>query len=206
MTRLYIPRANQTDQTWARELVGRVGLGQLVTVADDGTPDCTVLPLVWTGDRVLMHLARANEHWRRIAEGSSGLITVLGPHGYISPTWYPTKAEHGRVVPTWNYSTVQLRGPVTVHRDEAWLRKAVTLVTDLHEGGRADRWQVSDAPEDYITKSLRVIVGVEMQVETVEAKAKASQNRTAPDRDGIIARLTADGVDPTGLVEAPRQD
>ena len=97
-----------------RALVAAAGTAQLITVAADGVPEASLLPVVWDGDRLIMHLARANGHWRTIAPGGPGLAVVTGPQAYVSPAWYPSKAEHGRVVPTWNYSAVHLAGPVTV--------------------------------------------------------------------------------------------
>ena len=116
-------------------------------------------------------------------------------------SWYATKAEHGKVVPTWNYSVVHLRGPVAVHDDPEWVRGLLTRLTDRHEGDREERWHVTDAPEGFVTKNLRAIVGVELAVESVEAYAKLSQNRSGEDRAGVAAGLAADGKDPEGLVE-----
>jgi transcriptional regulator len=138
-------------------------------------------------------MARANQHWKAIGPDSPALAVVTGPEGYISPSWYATKAEHGKVVPTWNYSAVEFRGRVTVHEDANWLLEAVTRLTDLHEGGRAERWRVTDAPEDYVRKQLRAIVGVEMAVEQVEGKAKLSQNRSDADRRGVVDGLRREG-------------
>ena len=112
-----------------------------------------------------------------------------GPQAYISPAWYESKARHGRVVPTWNYQTVHLTGPVTFHQDAGWLRELVTRLTRLHEGGRQHPWAVTDAPPEYIDGQLRAIVGVELQVTSVEAKQKLSQNRSEPDRAGVVGGL-----------------
>ena len=146
------------------------------------------------------HLARANAHWRRIVDGSPALAIVTGPDAYVSPSWYATKVEHGKVVPTWNYSVVHLRGSVVVHDDAEWVRALVTRLTDRHESPRDVPWAVSDAPDDYIEKNLRPIVGVEVVVSSVEAKAKLSQNRSDSDRAGVASGLAADGRDPAGLV------
>lgn len=197
---LYVPRFNAMDPDDVRPFVAAVATAQLVTVGDDGVPDATFLPVLWEGDRLVGHLARANPHWRRIVSGSPALAIVTGPDTYVSPSWYATKAEHGRVVPTWNYSVVHLRGPVTVHDDADWVRGLVTRLTDRHEQPRAERWAVTDAPADYIGKNLRPIVGVELVVSSVEAKAKLSQNRSDEDRAGVGAGLAADGREPHGLV------
>lgn len=174
-----------------RRLVRAVHVGQLVTVGPDGVPDASLLPVLWDGDEVVVHLARANEHWRRITNGSPGLVVVTGPDAYITPRWYASKREHGRVVPTWNYSAVHLSGPVTVHEDPEWLRQAVTRLTDRHEGRTADGdgWEVTDAPEKFVVGQLRAIVGVSMTVTRVEGKAKLSQNRSADDQRGVVEGL-----------------
>ena len=198
---LYVPRFNVMDPDDVRPFVEAVATAQLVTVGEDGAPDATFLPVLWEGDRLVGHLARANRHWRRMVDGSPALAIVTGPDTYVSPSWYASKAEHGKVVPTWNYSVVHLRGAVVVHDDPEWVRSLVTRLTDRHEADRAERWRVTDAPSDYVDKNLRPIVGVEILVESVEAKAKLSQNRSDEDRAGVAAGLAADGIDPAGLVE-----
>ena len=198
---LYVPRFNVMEPDDVRPFVEAVATAQLVTVADDGLPDATFLPVLWEGDRLVGHLARANAHWRRIISGSPALAIVTGPDTYVSPSWYATKAEHGKVVPTWNYSVVHLRGRIVVHDDPDWVRALVTRLTDRHEQPRDEPWHVTDAPPDYIDKNLRPIVGVELLVESVEAKAKLSQNRSDEDRAGVAAGLAADGVDPSRLVQ-----
>ncbi|MDR7253964.1 transcriptional regulator [Nocardioides sp. BE266] len=197
---LYVPRFNVMEADDVRPFVEAVATAQLVTVGEDGLPDATFLPVLWEGDRLVGHVARANAHWRRIVDGSSALAIVTGPDSYITPTWYATKAEHGKVVPTWNYSVVHLRGRVVVHDDPEWVHALVTRLTDRHEADREERWHVTDAPDDYIAKNLRPIVGVEVVVESVEAKAKLSQNRSDEDRAGVAAGLAADGRDPSDLV------
>ena len=198
---LYVPTFNVMDADDVRPFVAAVATAQLVTVGADGVPDATFLPVLWEGDRLVGHLARANAHWRRIIDGSAALAVVTGADTYVSPSWYAAKAEHGRVVPTWNYSVVHLRGRVVVHDDPAWVRALVTRLTDRHERQREKPWAVTDAPPDYIDKNLRPIVGVELVVDSVEAKAKLSQNRSDEDRAGVAAGLAADGRDPAGLVQ-----
>ncbi|RYB96806.1 FMN-binding negative transcriptional regulator [Nocardioides glacieisoli] len=183
-----------------RPFVEAVATAQLVTVGEDGVPDATFLPVLWEGDRLVGHLARANAHWRRIVDDSPALAIVTGPDAYVSPSWYAAKAEHGKVVPTWNYSVVHLRGSVVVHDDAEWVHALVTRLTDRHESPRDEPWAVSDAPDDYIEKNLRPIVGVEVVISSVEAKAKLSQNRSDSDRAGVASGLAADGRDPAGLV------
>lgn len=188
--RYYVPHFNAMPDDEVRDFVSTVGTAQLVTVAADGTPDATFLPVLWRGDRLVGHLARANPHWRAIGDGSPGLVVVQGPDAYVSPSFYASKREHGRVVPTWNYSAVHLRGPVRVVDDTAWLRELVGQLTDHHEAGRDEPWAVEDAPSTYVAGQLKAIVGVEMVVESVEAKAKLSQNRSEEDRAGVVDGLT----------------
>ena len=190
---MYVPHFNAWDDEPAiRRMVGEIGSAQLVTTGGDGYPLATLLPVVWRGDTVIAHFARANEHWKSIGEGQPALLVVTGPQAYISPTWYAAKAEHGRVVPTWNYSVVQLTGRATVHDDVDWLRGALDELVDHHEGHREAPWHRTDAPERYISGQLRAIVGLELVVERVEAKAKLSQNRSDADRAGVVTGLMAE--------------
>lgn len=174
--------------------------GRLVTVGPDGRPDATLLPVIVSGTTVIAHFARANDHWRRIAPGSPGLLVVAGADAYVSPGWYASKQEHGRVVPTWNYSEVQLRGSVTVHDDPDWVLDVVTRLTGRHEAGRDRPWAVTDAPAKYVRGRLRAIVGIEVSVESVEGKAKLSQNRSDADREGAIAGMRDEGDAPARVV------
>lgn len=190
---MYVPHFNAwDDEQEIRALVAEVGSAQLVTSGADGYPLATLLPVVWREDVVIAHFARANPHWRAIAGDQPALLVVTGPQAYISPTWYAAKAEHGKVVPTWNYSVVQLTGRVTVHDDVDWLQGAVDELVEHHEGHREAPWRSSDAPEKYLRGQLRAIVGLEFAVERVEAKAKLSQNRSDADREGVVAGLLAE--------------
>src|SRR5579871_5072685 len=189
------------DLTEIAAFVDRAGSADLVTYDGAGLT-ATLLPVIWDRSgadqgeagygRLLGHLARSNPQWETAAPGAPALAIVRGPQAYISPSWYASTAEHGRTVPTWNYTAVQLSGPVTFHRDEDWLRDIVTRLTDRYEAGRPDRWWVTDAPERFITGQLRAIVGVEMTVQRVEAKDKLSQNRPPQDRANVIAALRAE--------------
>lgn len=136
------------------------------------------------------HLARANAHWKSL-HGADVLAVFSGPSQYISPSWYPSKAEHGKVVPTWNYVTVHVRGRCTVHEDPEWLRPMLHQLTDRNEASVGERWSVSDAPEDYIRGLLAAIVGIEIRIDSMEGKWKASQNRSAEDREGVAAGVRA---------------
>ena len=141
-----MPQANAMDDPEVTAFLATHAAAHLVTVGPDGRPDSTLLPVLVDGDRVVGHLARANDHWTRIAPASPGLVVVSGADAYVSPGWYATKAEHGRVVPTWNYSEVQLRGAVTVHDDPDWVLDVVTRLTERHEAGREQPWAVDGCP------------------------------------------------------------
>jgi transcriptional regulator len=192
---VYVPHFNRMDDADIAAFLDSVGTAELVTVGADGYPVATLMPFLRDGDRVLMHMARGNPHWKSIEPGSPAMALVAGAQAYVSPAWYATKQEHGRVVPTWNYSAVHLTGRVTVRDDEAWVRDIVERLTDRHEEHRPDRWSVEDAPDGYIDKQLRAIVGIELLVERVEAKAKLSQNRSDEDRAGVV-----EGLEETGAV------
>lgn len=188
---MYTPPFNAlTEESDIRALVTAWGSAQLITVGPDGYPEATLLPVLWEdGNRVVTHMARANPHWRQIGPDTPTLLVCTGPEAYVSPSWYAAKVEHGKVVPTWNYSAVHLTGTARVIDDADWLRTAVTDLTDRHEGGRAERWHVTDAPDEYIRGQLRGIVGIEIHVTRVEGKAKLSQNRSDADRRGVIEGL-----------------
>jgi transcriptional regulator len=133
------------------------------------------------------HIARANPQWKLGA--GRGLIVLAGPEAYVSPSFYPSKAEHGKTVPTWNYEAVHLTGPVEWFDDAARLEDVVRRLSVAHEADRAEPWRIEDAPPAYISAMLRGIVGVEMRVEHVEAKRKLSQNKSKADFGGVIAGL-----------------
>ena len=162
--------------------------GILVSV-DDGQPVAMHMPVLWDAERRVIsgHIARANPQWKLGA--GRGLIVLAGPEAYVSPSFYPSKAEHGKTVPTWNYEAVHLSGAVEWFDDAARLEDVVGRLSALHEGNRAEPWRIEDAPPAYINAMLRGIVGVEMRVERVEAKRKLSQNKSAADFEGVIAGL-----------------
>ena len=216
---MYIPRHfGLEDRPQITEFVAAAGAAHLVTF-DGAELTATLLPVLWDQDdgtshtsgngnsngagtgygRLLGHIALANRQWETAQPGVPALAIVHGPQAYISPGWYAAKREHGRVVPTWNYVTVHFTGPVTFHRDPEWLRGLVTRLTTKYEGQREQPWHVTDAPPAFIDGQLRGIVGVEMTVTRVEAKAKLSQNRGAADRAGAIEGLR--GEDDPGSAE-----
>jgi transcriptional regulator len=141
------------------------------------------------------HVARANPVWRELSRGADALAIFQGPAIYVSPSWYPSKQADGKVVPTWNYAVVHAYGPLRAIDDAAWLRAFVERLTNRHESGRPGPWQVSDAPADYVDKMVTAIVGIELPVARLVGKWKASQNRPAADRAGVVAGLEQDGGD-----------
>lgn len=190
MQRMYTPPFNRADdETELRRLVAEVQVGWLVTSRVGAAPSATFLPVIWREGRVIAHFAKANPHWREIQPEDPGLVIITGPDAYVSPSWYAAKAEHGKVVPTWNYSAVHLTGALRIHQDPDWLRMAVGDLTDEHEGRRDEPWHITDAPSEYVNGQLRGIVGVELLVTKVEGKAKLSQNRSQSDREGVVAGL-----------------
>lgn len=139
------------------------------------------------------HVARANPLWKQTDGHTEVLAVFQGPQGYITPSWYPSKAQHGKVVPTWNYAVVHAHGPLVVHDDIEWLRALVTRLTQSQEGQRDKPWLVSDAPADYIDAMLKAIVGVEIPIRRIQGKWKLSQNRLPQDRDGVMAHFEQKG-------------
>jgi transcriptional regulator len=140
-----------------------------------------------------LHLARANGQWKDIRDGAPVLTVFQGADSYVTPSWYQTKQETGKVVPTWNYAIVQARGPARIVEDADWLLAQIGAITSQHEGRRALPWSVSDAPDDFIRAQLKGIVGIEIEIVEIEGKWKVSQNRPVGDREGVAAGLEAEG-------------
>jgi transcriptional regulator len=137
------------------------------------------------------HMARANGQWRDLQEAPQALVVFQGADHYITPSWYATKRETGKVVPTWNYVMVQARGLARVMEDDAWLGRQIEALTRSREKARDKPWAVGDAPPDFIAMQRRAIVGVEIEIADIRGKWKASQNRPAADRAGVVAGLEA---------------
>ena len=135
------------------------------------------------------HVARGNPIWRDFSPHVEALAIFQGPQAYISPAWYPTKQETGKVVPTYNYIVVHAYGPMRIIEDRAWLRGLVERLTNRHEAGRSAPWKVTDAPADFVEQMLGAIVGIEMPLTRLVGKWKVSQNRPAADRDGVVKGL-----------------
>ena len=178
-------------------------LASLVSV-QDGLPCADEIPFLLAADKpntLRAHVARANPLWQRAAN-TPVLVVFRGPQAYITPSWYPAKAEHGKVVPTWNYVLVQARGTLRVIDDADWLRAQVTALTHSREDPRTAPWQVSDAPTDYVVQMQRAIVGIEVTMEALTGKWKVSQNRSAADRAGVVHGLRQEAGDQASSMAA----
>lgn len=166
----------------------------LVTQGADGLT-ATHLPTVLKVDdaspmgRIECHLARPNPQWKSFAADAEALMIFQGPEAYIRPGWYPSKAEHGKAVPTWNYAAVHAYGPLRVMNDKSWLLKHVGELSDQQEAPYAERWAVSEAPESYLDVMTRGIVGLTLDISRLEGKMKMSQNRDQRDRAGVVQGL-----------------
>ena len=181
----------------------------LVTQGAEGLY-ATHLPVILKQDGEALsffgHLARANPHWSTTPDGSEALLIFQGPQAYVTPSWYPTKKETGKVVPTWNYAAVHVRGTVSWPQDAAFLRQNLSALTDAHEAHRAHPWAMDDAPDDFLAMQMRAIVGMAFRVSGFDGKMKMSQNRPAVDVDGVIAGLEASGEQAVAeLVAAKRR-
>ncbi len=195
---MYAPPAFREDRVGVlRHAVGDIMLGALVTQTDDG-PVVTHVPMLLTGpdDAMVLetHVARGNPHWR--TPGQTVAI-FQGPHAYASPSFYPSKAETGKVVPTWTYIVIHAHGVLTAEQDAAWLHAHVTAISDTMEAPRPAPWAVSDAPADYIANLQRGIVGLRMPLDRLEGAWKINQHKSDADRDGTARGLAASG--PMGL-------
>jgi transcriptional regulator len=144
--------------------------------------------------RLRGHVARANPVWKQALPGEPVLAIFTGANTYVTPSWYPSKRQHGKVVPTWNYAAVHAQGPIRFIDDPAWVRPLVSALTDQHERERGQPWNVEDAPDDYVAAMVRAIVGFEIEVAELTGKFKASQNRDAQDRGGVASGLAARGT------------
>jgi transcriptional regulator len=160
------------------------------------------IPLLVVDGKLHGHVARANPLWRD-ADGKPVLAIFQGPSAYISPGYYASKKEHGKVVPTWNYAVVHVHGVLRVHDDADWLATFLNRLTEKHEAPFDAPWSVSDAPDDYIALTMKHIVGIEIEIVRIEAKWKVSQNRPAADRDGVARGL--DGSRDSASADLVRQ-
>lgn len=210
---MYIPPSNAEHRPEVMlDFIEAHPLGVLVTAGTEGL-FATHLPLLLDRARgahgtLEGHVARANPHHRQTQLAGEALVIFAGPDAYITPNWYPTKAEHGRVVPTWNYVAVHVYGELRFTDDRAYLRRHLEALTARQETGRPTPWAITDAPTEYIEQQQRAIVGVVLTITRLEGKWKMSQNRSAADLDGVVRGLasSADAGDRAvaALVEARR--
>lgn len=180
-----------------QELAARVP-ATLVTLNRDGL-HASILPMLFDAQdgqhgTLRGHLARPNPQWRDLSPDLEALAIFDGPEAYITPAWYEEKRTTGRVVPTWNYVTVQAHGTITLRHEPEWLLAHVRRLVERHESGRPVPWSVDDAPDGYIESQVRAIVGLELRISRLEAKRKLSQNRSAADFEGVLAALRQGGA------------
>ena len=189
---MYQPPAFREDRIEVQhQLIRTHPLGLLITAGPGGLL-ANLFPFLLDSDgsdqgTLRLHLARANPQWRELETVEECLVVFQGPQDYVTPSWYATKRETGKVVPTWNYATVHAWGRPRVVDDDAWLRRQIEDLTASRENLRATPWQVDDAPADFVAAQMRGIVGVEIAVTRIEGKWKMSQNRPEADRAGVIA-------------------
>ncbi len=192
---MYLPaHFEETRLAVLQALLRAHPLGQLVTLDAYGAPVANPIPFMLDAERgplgtLVGHVARANPVWR--SAGQVALVLFQGPDAYVSPNGYAAKREHGKVVPTWNYATVQVRGTLLALDDAAAARTLVTRLTDRHESTQPRPWAVADAPDDYIATMLKAIVCIEIPLTALAGKYKLSQNRSAADQAGVVAGLRA---------------
>ena len=201
---MYVPNSfREEDPAKLAELIARHPLASLVTLGPEGL-DMSPVPLLYDPTPrqgapyglLRGHLARANPQWRQFNPAVPALTIFTGPNAYISPNWYPSKAEHGKAVPTWNYAVVEAQGPMRVIEDTEELRQLLAELTAQHEASQPKPWKLEDAPEDYMAAQLKAVVGVEIPVQKLTGKWKMSQNKSEADRAGVKANLPRQ----TGLV------
>ena len=204
---MYRPPAFREDRLEAlHALIDSHRLGTIVTHGANGL-EANLVPFTLDRSRgphgtLKAHLARANEQFAAFRDGGEALVIFQGAESYITPSWYASKQEHGKVVPTWNYVLVEARGRPIVIEDPAWLMAQISELTDINEGKRPDPWTVSDAPEPYVAAQLKGIFGIEIEISRIQGKWKASQNRPEADRAGVAQGLSAEGqTEMAALVE-----
>ena len=191
------PAFRETDLAAMHAQILHSGLATLITVGADG-PIVSHLPMLFDPlpepfGTLTGHLARANPQWKESDFKKPVVAMFMGPDAYVSPNWYPSKAEHGKAVPTWNYSMIYVRGRIETFQQAEELRAHVTALTERFEQNAPAPWQVSDAPEDYLQRQFKGIVGLRLTIEAIEGKAKLSQNRSKADQDAVVAALGASG-------------
>jgi len=195
---MYLPPAFREDRLDVlHELIRAHPLGLLVSAGPAGLV-ANPLPFMLYADdgqngTLRAHFSRANPHWRELAGVDECLVVFQGAQDYITPSWYPTKRETGKVVPTWNYVTVHVWGAPRLVDDGDWLRRQLDDLTRSQEASRPAPWQVSDAPESYVAAQMRGIIGIEIPIGRLEGKWIVSQNRSEAERRGVAAGLLGEG-------------
>jgi transcriptional regulator len=195
---MYAPKHfEETRVEVLHDLIRSYPFGALVTMTPDGLDanhiPFEIDPAPGPFGTLRGHVARANPVWRDRAPDAAALVIFQGVDSYVSPSWYPTKMETGKVVPTWNYVVVHAHGVPRFIDDRAWLRAFVEKLTSRHEAGRREPWKVTDAPADFIDKQVGAIIGLEMPITRLVGKWKVSQNRPSQDRDGVVEGLLREG-------------
>ncbi|MDD0842447.1 FMN-binding negative transcriptional regulator [Pseudomonas sp. Gutcm_11s] len=193
---MYTPASfRQNDLAELHELIQACPFALLTSAGSEGVQASHLPLLLEPGEgefgTLYGHFAKANPHWRELQDGAEALAVFSGPDAYISPSWYAAKAEHGKVVPTWNYIAVHARGPVELIEDPERLLQIVSRLSDRHESGRVQPWAVSDAPREYLDAMLRAIVGFALPIRRLDGKWKLGQNRSAADQQGVRDGLDA---------------
>ncbi len=191
---MYIPPAfRDSDLPALQTQIAASGLTTLVSVGANG-PIVSNLPIIFDANvgpfgMIAGHLARGNPQWHESNLDIPAIAIFMGADAYVSPSYYPSKQEHGKVVPTWNYSMIVARGRLEIFEDADALRAQVEMLTKRFEGRFEKPWEVSDAPDDYIARQIKGIVGIRLRIESIEGKAKLNQNRSAADQEGVVAGL-----------------
>jgi transcriptional regulator len=194
---MYNPPAFTVDDlNRQHQLIRERPLGLLISSGPDGL-QASPLPFLLVSDgsafgRLQAHLSRANPHWKTL-DGHEVLVVFQGADAYVTPAWYRSKSEHGKVVPTWNYVMVQVHGTVRVIDDHEWIRSQITRLTHDHESPRPEPWHVTDAPPSYIDAQIKGIVGLEIDIRRIDGKWKVSQNRPEADRISVAEGFEASG-------------
>lgn len=190
---MYRPEAFRVDDSEPlHALIRAHPLGTLITSGSGGLQASPVPFLLDAEGRkgtLRAHMARANPQLDALRDGAECLVLFNGPQGYVSPSWYPSKRQHHKVVPTWNYAVVQVRGRAQVIDDAAWLREHVGALAAAHEGRRDPAWSPDDAPAEFLARMFAAVAGVEIGIETLDGKFKLSQNRDRADRDAVLEAL-----------------
>lgn len=185
----------QVDSAILRQAICENPLGSLITSSDSGM-EADHIPFVLqqsdAGDRLIGHIAKANELWKKVADGAEVLVLFHGPNCYVSPSYYPSKKAHGRAVPTWNYVVVHAAGVIRFSHDIKWNQQALAKLTNAHESSKKAPWSLEDAPADYLARMLKGIVGIEIKINKLTGSWKLSQNQPLENQEGVIAGLESE--------------